>query len=248
MIICKDAIEFLKDTKDDYCDAVITSPPYNIGANYIDSKDNRLDYIEWSMEWIKEALRVSTKGIMLNIGSKVSDRNQLHILLGEIAKQHIIQNEIIWVKSISIADKTTGHFKPVNSKRYTNNTHELILHITNSLSEVDKLAVGVPFEDKSNIARFSANTNDLRCRGSTWFLPYKTRTEKLEHPATYPVELAEMMIKFIGAKSIIDPFMGSGTSAIAAQNLDIEYTGCDISQFYVDMSKQRLISVAQKSV
>jgi site-specific DNA-methyltransferase (adenine-specific) len=240
-IECREAVDFLKHQAADSVDGVVTSPPYNIGVKYDGFDDSRVDYIEWSKLWIKEALRISRKGLMLNVGAKASDRNSLAFLTAAIAEIGIIQNEIIWVKSIYIDDKTVGHFKPINSRRYTNNTHEHILHVVkNAPVDINKLGVGVPFEDKSNIERFGSNSSDLRCRGSVWFLPYETRTAKLDHPATYPLALAEMMIKFLDAKSVCDPFVGSGTTAIAAMKLGADFTGCDQSQEYVNKAVIRI--------
>lgn len=239
-IVCQDAIEFMAQLPYNSIDGVVTSPPYNIGVRYNSYNDSRSDYIDWSLSWIQEAIRVSRRGVMLNIGSKASDRNQLHKLLGAIAKEFIIQNEIIWAKSVTVAGKTTGHFKPINSDRFTNNTHEYIFHIVRAPVKIDKVAVGVPYEDKSNIGRFASTTKDLRCRGSVWFLPYETRQTQLDHPATFPIELAKMMIKFLGASSVLDPFIGSGTTAVAAKLLGIEFLGCDSDKAYVERANKRL--------
>lgn len=248
MIRCQDAAEFLRSLDDKSYDAVVTSPPYNIGVDYDSSTDSREDYVEWSLQWIREAVRVARKGLMLNIGAKVSSQNQLYRLLGAVASEFVIQQTWIWNKSIHVAGKTYGHFKPVNSDRYCNNTHELVLLINrDGRAVLDKLAVGVPFEDKSNIARFAGNGGrDLRDRGSTWFLPYETRVEKLPHPATFPEGLAEMMIRVVGARSVVDPFVGSGTTVAVARRLGLEYAAADLSPEYVRMTEKRLENIIVK--
>ena len=100
----------------------------------------------------------------------------------------MLQNTIHWIKSIAIRKEdvgrypgvsgnvSVGHYKPINSARYINDCHEYIFHLTkNGRVALDRLAVGVEYQDKSNIARFgSANRSDSRCRGNTWFVPYKT--------------------------------------------------------------------------
>jgi site-specific DNA-methyltransferase (adenine-specific) len=88
--------------------------------------------------------------------------------------------------------KTFGHFKPINSKRFLNDCHEYIFHFTKTdRVELDRLALGVPYQDKSNIARWRhTRGEDLRCRGNTWFIPYETiqsREKERPHPATFPV-------------------------------------------------------------
>ena len=200
----------------------------------------------------------------------------------------ILQNNIIWSKSISIGDITYGHFKPINSKRYTNGTWEYLFHFTKTGNEdCDRLSIGVPYMDDSNLNRvsrkkgklskklgydnvrdFSKNAtpihiiemqNELdkyiqnspkkenkRCKGNTWHIPYDTiqnnATQKGSHPAVFPVALVEQCIKFSGKKAgiLLDPFMGSGTSAVAAQNLNLQYVGYEIDSGNVDFSNERL--------
>ena len=121
--------------------------------------------------------------------------------------------------------KTFGHFKPINSQRFLNDCHEYVFHFTKSgRVELNRLALGVPYQDKSNIARWShTRGKDLRCRGNTWFVPYETiqsREKERPHPATFPVRLAEWCIKLHGAsrvRTMLDPFLGIGNSAVAAQ-------------------------------
>jgi site-specific DNA-methyltransferase (adenine-specific) len=85
-----------------------------------------------------------------------------------------------------------------------------------------------------------------RCRGNTWFVPYDTITNSKNyrgtHPATYPVALIEQCIKFSGLTSgiLIDPFMGSGTSAIAAINCHMDYIGFDIYAEYKQFAEDRI--------
>ena len=69
-----------------------------------------------------------------------------------------------------------GHFKPINSPRFLNDCHEYIFHFTpRGRTIIDRLALGVPYADKSNIARWShTRGRDRRCRGNTWFIPYET--------------------------------------------------------------------------
>jgi site-specific DNA-methyltransferase (adenine-specific) len=241
MIHAIDCISFMVDLPDASVGVTVTSPPYNIGVPYDVWDDKRKDYIEWSLLWIRQAVRISRSGIVMNIGAKASGRSELYRLLGCIAAEFTIQNEIVWSKSIYVAGKTYGHFKPINSDRYVNNTHELVLHIVAKPTPVDKLAVGVPFEYKQNIERFSGNGGaDVRCRGSVWFVPYETRNEKLDHPATYPVELAEMMILYSGATDVFDPFAGSGTTGVACARLGVSFSGTEISSAYAEVANNRI--------
>ena len=64
--------------------------------------------------------------------------------------------------------------------------------------EVDKLSIGVPYQDKSNIGRWNNVKEDNRDRGDMWFIPYETVWGKKMHPAMFPVKLPEMCIKLHG--------------------------------------------------
>ena len=125
---------------------------------------------------------------------------------------------------------TYGHFKPISSRRFLNDCHEYVFHFTKTgRVELDRLALGVPYQDKSNIARWRhTRGSDLRCRGNTWFIPYETiqsREKERPHPATFPVQLAERCIKLHGEQRVhkmLDPFLGIGNSAIAAQRCGVK--------------------------
>ena len=151
--------------------------------------------------------------------------------------------------SIERGPKTFGHFKPINSQRFLNDCHEYVFHFTKSgRVELDRLALGVPYQDKSNIARWShTRGNDLRCRGNTWFVPYETiqsREKERPHPATFPVQLAESCIKLHGAshvRTMLDPFLGIGNSAVAAQACGVRtFVGFEIDDSYLAEAKRRM--------
>jgi site-specific DNA-methyltransferase (adenine-specific) len=147
--------------------------------------------------------------------------------------------------------RSFGHFKPINSKRFLNDCHEYVFHFTKSgRIELNRLALGVPYQDKSNISRWShTGGNDLRCRGNTWFVPYQTiqsRKKERPHPATFPVQLVEWCIKLHGTprvRTMLDPFLGIGNSAIAAQHCGVErFIGFEIDEAYLTEAKRRVRS------
>ena len=164
----------------------------------------------------------------------------------------------MWVKSIYVNGKTSGHFKPINSKRYISPTWEHLFHFTkNGTVEMNRLGVGVPYEwFEANLRnpKTAATKPNLRCKGNTWFIPYDTISNKAKHrgnhPATYPVALVEDAIKVSGITSgvLLDPFMGSGTSAVAAVKCGLEYIGFDIDKNYIQFAEDRIIDlIANKS-
>jgi site-specific DNA-methyltransferase (adenine-specific) len=152
-------------------------------------------------------------------------------------------------REAATAIRSYGHFKPISSKRFLNDCHEYIFHFTKAdRVEIDRLALGVPYQDKSNIARWShTRGSDLRCRGNTWFVPYETiqsREKERPHPATFPVQLAEWCIKLHGVsrvQTMLDPFLGIGNSAVAAQRCGVKnFIGFEIDETYLAEAKRRL--------
>jgi site-specific DNA-methyltransferase (adenine-specific) len=171
-----------------------------------------------------------------------------------LRKDFFLQNQCTWVKNISIGDVSYGHFKPINSKRFLNVTNESIFHFTKKGDTVvEKLAIGVPYVHKSNLhSRSEAKKGivraDVRCRGNTWFIPYETiqnnKKERGGHPASYPVQLAEMCVKLCMGNSkegrVLDPFLGTGTTLVAAKRLGLTGTGIDINPEFLDFARKRL--------
>ena len=87
--------------------------------------------------------------------------------------------------------------------------------------------------------------NDLRDKGNTWFIPYETINSKElrgKHPATFPVKLAEDCIKLTGIDCgvVLDPFMGTGSTGLAANNLGWSYIGYEIDEDYVKFAENRI--------
>lgn len=164
----------------------------------------------------------------------------------------MLQNNIHWIKSITVIDDegnelSKGHFKPINSGRFVNDCHEYVYHLTkNGNVTLDRLSIGVPYKHKSNISRWGGNGgSDKRCRGNTWFLPYKTiqsRNKERPHPATFPPELPENCILLHGNPEdsvVLDPFLGLGNSWIAATRCQVKkFIGFDLDSYYVKEAKK----------
>jgi site-specific DNA-methyltransferase (adenine-specific) len=245
-------------------------------GSYSDRQDRR-SYLEWCDKWARQVRRVLKPdgSFFLNIGAAPSRPMLPHEIAITLREYFVLQNTIHWIKSIAIegfsehgavADeagpavqgrqkpvatnaRSFGHFKPINSSRFLNDCHEYVFHLTKSgRVELERLALGVPYQDKSNIARWShTGGNDLRCRGNTWFVPYETiqsREKERPHPATFPVRLVEWCIKLHGesrVKTMLDPFLGIGNSAVAAQRCGVKkFIGFEIDDSYLTEAKRRV--------
>jgi site-specific DNA-methyltransferase (adenine-specific) len=244
---------------------VVTSPPYNLGIKYngYDDTLSREDYLGWTDQWAAQVERVLADdgSFFLNVGSKPSDPLVPFQILDVMCRHFTLQNVIHWVKSIAILksevgnypgitqDVVVGHYKPINSPRYLNDCQEYIFHLTKRGDvSLDRLAVGVPYQDKTNVTRWSNAAHDLHCRGNTWFIPYETiqnRDKERPHPATFPVELPARCIRLHGverARLVVDPFLGIGSSAIACARLGLPFIGFEIAEDYFTESCNRLTS------
>ena len=239
-------------------DLIVTSPPYNLGIDYGNYNDRKTkeQYLDWTLQWATEAHRLlSDNGsLFLNIGGSPSNPLLPHEVIVKLSSLFVLQNTIHWIKAITVQtpdgkEVSTGHFKPINSKRFVNDCHEYIFHLTKTGDKsIDRLGVGVAYADKSNIKRWShTNGRDKRCRGNNWYIPYKTiqnRDSERPHPATFPTELATMCIRLHGWRSdlvMMDPFLGIGHSALAAKAAEIQaFIGFDINPDFLNIAKFNL--------
>lgn len=251
-------------------DVVVTSPPYNLGIEYSSYDDTitREEYLDWLDRWAQSVKRVlSGQGsLFLNIGAKPKDPWVPYEVLMVMRRHFTLQNTIHWIKSVSIekadagnypgiiGDVSVGHYKPINSGRFLNDCQEFIFHLTHCGDvPLDRLAVGVPYQDKTNVGRWKSAGRDVRCRGNTWFIPYKTiqsRKNERPHPATFPVKLPEMCMRLHGLQRIglaMDPFLGLGSSALAALGLGVRFVGFEIDPEYLGEAESNILAALRAS-
>lgn len=248
-------------------DLVVTSPPYNLGIAYrsFDDTAPRADYLAWCRAWAAEIRRVMADdaSFFLNVGAAPANPLMPHQLLLALTDGpdplFVLQNTFHWIKSITIETRagetvSAGHFKPINSKRFVNDCHEYVFHLTKSGDvQLDRRGAGVPYQDKSNIARWGhTGGQDRRCRGNTWFIPYETinsRDKDRPHPATFPVDLVRQCVLLHGKgveTRLMDPFLGIGSSAVAAKAMKLaHFTGIEIDPQYLTVARERLEPAAE---
>jgi site-specific DNA-methyltransferase (adenine-specific) len=246
--------------------AVVTSPPYNLGIKYRTYQDDlpRTEYLNWTDRWIRAASRVlrPDASFFLNVGAKPTDP-WIALEVAQVARRYFkLQNTIHWVKAIAIdrgatgaslpleRDVAIGHYKPINSDRFVNDCHEFIFHFTpGGRTRLDRRAVGVPYQDRSNITRWASAGDGLRCRGNTWFIPYETiqsRDRDRPHPASFPPKVPEQCLRLHGVSrvgTVLDPFLGLGNTAVAAVDLGLDFVGIELDLHYLREAAARLKSL-----
>lgn len=244
-------------------DAMVTSPPYNLGVRYRSYDDTmpRQNYLAWTGEWVAAAARTLAEqgSFFLNVGSKPTDP-WTAFDVAQAARPHFtLQNTIHWIKSIAIEkalagartqlteDFAVGHYKPINSERFLHDCHEFVFHFTpTGRTPLRRQAIGVKYQDKSNVARWRGAADDLRCRGNTWFIPYETiqsREKDRPHPATFPPRLPEMCLRLHGVDriaTVADPFLGLGSTAVACAQLGLNFVGIELDEAYLNEAVARV--------
>lgn len=147
----------------------------------------------------------------------------------------------IWIDTITWIK---NHYTPIQGKKRLNNLTEFIFMFAKGKDySLDRLAIGVPYTDKSNIGRY--NDKDLRCPGNAWFIPYKTiqRKEQKYHKDRFPVELPRRCIKLSGIPKgsfVLDPFGGSMTTGVACYELGMKFIGFEIDKNTFMIGKNRI--------
>ncbi|MCR9212779.1 MAG: site-specific DNA-methyltransferase [Proteobacteria bacterium] len=229
-LICGNATEEMAKLPAASIDLVVADPPYNLGKNYgnnIDSKD-RLEYQAFTADWVREAIRLLKPGGSLYCFMGVKFIARLYVLLEE----ELGLTPQGWI---------TWHYtQGMGRKRGFSPRHEDILWFSKGDDAVFNLdEVRVPqkyYRKRNNMA--GANPGDV------WQFSHVhyCAAERLPHPTQKPEALLE---RIIAASSnpgdrVLDPFLGSGTTARVAQVLGREATGIEINPDYIEMAKTRL--------
>jgi site-specific DNA-methyltransferase (adenine-specific) len=264
-----DAVQVLERLGPLTLDAIVTSPPYNLGIRYRTYDDTlpRAKYLEWTSEWVCRAARAlkADGSLFLNVGAKPTDP-WTALDVAQAARPHLrLQNTIHWIKSIAIEkslagararlddDLAVGHYKPINSRRFLHDCHEFVFHFTpNGDTPLNRQAVGVKYQDQSNVGRWQRAASGVRCRGNTWFIPYQTiqsREKDRPHPATFPPKLPEMCLRLHGldrVQLVADPFLGLGSTAVACAQLGVSFIGIEMDERYLEESIERTRAILEQ--
>jgi len=232
----------ISEIEDESVDVIVTSPPYKV-------KDGGSLPLMHALG--KLAGRVLTPGgrVYVNLGQL---RENFAMPMQSWAAIHGSSGlqpgqTISLVKSVAIESKQIGHYQPITMKSPTlNYCWEFVFTFFKPPeSKIDRLSIGVPFADKSNMKRGDRGKNgDLHCAGDTWFIPYETtgKSKKKAHAYEFPQELVCRCLKVSGATpgmTVLDPFMGSGTTLMVANTLGLNAIGIEINKKTLDGAKKR---------
>lgn len=216
---------------------MITSPPYNVSKVY-DEDLSLIDYLTLLRNSFQETYRVLVNGGRACINVANLGRKPYIPLSDYISKMMIdigfnMRGEIIWNKAASASPSTAWGSWLSASNPVLRDIHEYIL----IFSKGDYSRAGSKKQKENTISK----ENFMDWTKSVWTMNAES-AKKIGHPAPFPVELPHRLIELYSFTDdiILDPFMGSGTTAIAAIKNSRHYIGYDVSKEYIDLANRRI--------
>ena len=241
IILCGDML-LDKRIPDNHIDLIVTSPPYNLSKEYSSSNDN-LDYEEYlafTKNWLNKCCKYAkpdgrlclnipldtSKGKIRSTGSDIT----------HIAKETgwNYKTSIIWNKNTVTGSNAKGSYASASSPNIIAPVELIVVFYKNQWKKQNKGCSDITKQEFTNWTKgiWSFNGESSKAIG---------------HPAPFPVELPKRCIKLLSYKDdiILDPFMGSGTTLIAANSLGRKAYGIDISREYCELAMGRLLKCPQ---
>lgn len=250
-------MDLLKSLPDGCADLVVTSPPYNsrILKEYEPNKLSIAKYQTWQIDVFRECMRVvSPQGnLCWQVGNYIERTGEVLpldcILFNTFRACGVFaRNRIIW---------SFGHGLHC-TKRFSGR-HETILWFSRSCDDyifnLDAVRVPQKYPNKKYYkgpkkGQISSNPlgknpgDDWHDMGDYWQIPNvkNNHVEKTEHPCQFPIEIPQRLILALSNPGglVIDPFMGSGSTGVAAVMTGRKFAGADLMQSYIDIAKERI--------
>ena len=227
---------------------VVTSPPYNASKDY-DEDLSLSDYLKMLHEVFSECYRVLTPGGRMvvnvaNLGRKpyIPLSSHINIIMHEIG--FLMRGEVIWDKSASAGSSCAwGSFKSA-SNPCLRDIHEYLLIFSKGNYKLPRTKI-----ERENGRIDSIEKEDFISQTkSIWSFPTE-RASRVNHPAPFPVDLPRKCIEMYTFEGdvVLDPFLGSGTTAVASKQTGRKYIGVDLSEEYCKIAEQRVESTPLRS-
>jgi len=235
--------EAMADLPDNCVHLMVTSPPYNVGKEY--DEDFTLDeYLAFLERVWREVWRVLVPGGRACINIANLGRKPYLPLNAFIARQmfdigFLMRGEIIWNKASHASPSTAWGSWKSPSNPTLRDVHEYILVFSKHRFGRSKKRPGDQPDRESTITRDAF----LEQTKSVWTFPPES-ARRVGHPAPFPVELPRRLIELytFAGEVVLDPFMGSGQTAIAALRTGRHYVGYEVSEEYVALAQKRIVA------
>jgi len=233
-IFCKSS-EKMEEIPDNSIHLMVTSPPYNVGKEY-DENLTLNEYREFLRKVWSEVKRVLVPGgraciNIANLGRKPYIPLHVFIVEDMLDLGFLMRGEIIWNKASSGSPSTAWGSWLSAKNPVLRDVHEYILVFSKGMFS------------RGNLRRKSTISKEefLEFTKSVWTFAAEPAT-KIGHPAPFPVELPYRLIQLytFEGEIVLDPFMGSGQTAIAAVKTHRHYVGYDINEEYTRLAERRI--------
>ena len=245
-VICADCLEILKEIPDDSIDITFADPPFNLQKKYDEYNDNKdfEEYLIWCKKWISEMVRVT----------KQTGNIFVHNIPKWLTYYSTFLNEIAYFKHWIAWDAPTA---PMGKSLQP--SHYGILFYAKNQKELKSYEIRYPHKrdrktgyllkdyggKKASLHPFGPLVSDV------WTDIHRIKHNKYrdEHPCQLPIHLLERIILMSTDENdiVLDPFVGTGTTVIAAKRLGRKFIGIDIDEKYVNITKGKLLKESSNS-
>ncbi|MDD5199511.1 MAG: site-specific DNA-methyltransferase [Terrimicrobiaceae bacterium] len=251
-IICADALEGLNEVADGSVQLIIADPPYFqvlVEHGWDNSWNGPEEYLAWTIEWVRACRRVLRGDGLLYVFGQLGKREHVWLhTCSLLAKEMQFHDMIIWDRAVGYNERSDS-FTP---------QYEMILalrHAANAAPYFDKDAVRLPYEEdriqsylrdkrykdkaarETHLRKGKYATNILRVpslKGSS--------KEKIGHPSQKPIGLIHQLVRSSSrpGDTVLDPFLGSGTTAASCESLMRKWIGIESNKAYFEMARRRI--------
>ena len=241
----KDCLKYLETVEDNSIDLVITDPPYFIGFDGGEGWDSQWkterDYLKWCNHWTNHLVRVLKPNRMMIVwGTLKTDTFLKYKLMLSLFDELRSQNEIVW--SYNWGGRTKNNFARKHEYAWCYSKGDKFLFNDSEIRVERKV--------KKNL-RTGKNHTQGTIPTCVWEKNNHTTSKDHcgWHPTTKNLEILQRMIKAYSNENdtILDIFMGSGSTAIACKLTNRNYIGCETNNNYIKLSKERIDSYATLS-
>jgi adenine-specific DNA-methyltransferase len=252
VLFCGDSLRFQKKFKKQCFDAIITSPPYNIGKAY-ESKKPLQEYIKWSAEWITDSSKLlkADGAMLLNLGYVAIDDKGRAIPLPYMLWDKVpmfLNQEIVWNYSAGVACK--NYLSPRNEKIlwYVKDKDNYVFNL-DAIRDKNVKYPNSKRKGKPRVNSLGKNPSDVWEIAKVTTGYNRSAEERTNHPCQFPTDLINrLVLGFTDENAVVfDPFIGSGTTFESCMRQRRFCVGFEILPEYCEIAKRRIVSVCAEA-
>jgi len=231
---------------------VVTSPPYFAGKQYEEELEREgvpssyAEYLQLLTDVFADCVRALEPGgrIAVNVANlgrkpyRSLSADVIHVLQDDL--KLLLRGEVIWRKGEGAAGNCAwGSFRNAANPVLRDTTERVVIaskgRFDRAKARPERERLDLPYETTIDADEFMAATLDV------WDIPPES-ARRVSHPAPFPVELPERLIRLYTYQGdlVLDPFMGSGSTLVAARRLGRRYVGYDLDPTYIDIARLRV--------